>query len=293
MASAEMSKRLASELERIVLERIAGNRLVLPAMPSVPQRCLDILRDLDYNVRKLVKELEAEPVLSLLVVRAANAASYGRSNGMQALDQAVVRIGARGLKTLITEYAVNELFESSNRQLKEANRRVWEHSIVVALLARDIAALIGGGLEPDTCYLAGLLHDIGKPVLAAMILEVDRKLGRATPGWIDVNAWTQIIETSHRKVGIAVAAEWKLPDPIAAAIRDCSDYDGADRTSVGNVVRLANALARREGHTTGPIDAADVEAMVMVGMSMLGGDTSVVDRLVNNIGSRLPAGPGG
>ncbi|HEY6180357.1 MAG TPA: HDOD domain-containing protein [Kofleriaceae bacterium] len=289
MGAADMPKKLGSELERIVLERIANNRLVLPAMPSVPQRCLDILRDPDFNVRKLVKELEAEPVLALLVVRAANAATYGRGNTSQALDQAVVRIGARQLKTLITEYAVNELFESSNRQLKEANRKVWEHSVVVALLARDIAALVGN-IEPDTCYLAGLLHDIGKPVLGAMLLEVDRKLGRATPGWIDLPAWTQIIEGYHRKVGVAVATEWKLPETITAAIRDCSDYDGADRTSVGNVVRLANALAKREGYTTGPIDAADIEAMIMVGMSMLGGDNTVVDRLVNNISSRLPGG---
>jgi putative nucleotidyltransferase with HDIG domain len=289
MGAADMPKKLGSELERIVLERIANNRLVLPAMPSVPQRCLDILRDPDFNVRKLVKELEAEPVLALLVVRAANAATYGRGNTSQALDQAVVRIGARQLKTLITEYAVNELFESSNRQLKEANRKVWEHSVVVALLARDIAALVGN-IEPDTCYLAGLLHDIGKPVLGAMLLEIDRKLGRATPGWIDLPAWTQIIEGYHRKVGVAVATEWKLPETITAAIRDCSDYDGADRTSVGNVVRLANALAKREGYTTGPIDAADIEAMIMVGMSMLGGDNTVVDRLVNNISSRLPGG---
>jgi putative nucleotidyltransferase with HDIG domain len=288
MATTEKPKKLATELERIVLERIANNRLVLPAMPAVPQRCLDILREPDFNVRKLVKELEAEPVLALLVVRAANSASYGRSTALQALDQAVVRIGARQLKTLITEYAINELFDSSNRQLKDANRKVWEHSIVVAVLARDIAALIGT-VEPDTCYLGGLLHDIGKPVLSAMILEIDRKLGRATPGWIDVTAWTQIVETSHRKVGVAVATEWKLPEPITAAIRDCSDYDGSDRASVGNVVRLANALAKREGYTTGPIDTDDIEAMIMVGMSMLGGDNSVVDRLVSGIAGRLPS----
>jgi putative nucleotidyltransferase with HDIG domain len=288
-AAADLPKKLGTELERIVLERIANNRLVLPAMPAVPQRCLDILREPDFNVRKLVKELESEPVLALLVVRAANSASNARSGVTQALDQAVLRVGARPLKILITEYAVNEIFESSNRQIKDANRRVWEHSLVVALLARDIAALVGN-VEPDTCYLAGLLHDIGKPVLGAMILEIDRKLGRATPGWIDITSWTQIIETSHRKVGVAVAVEWKLPEAITGAIRDCSDYDGADRTSVANVVRLANALAKREGYTTGPIDAADIEAMIMVGMSMLGGDTSVVDRLVNNIRSRLPSG---
>jgi putative nucleotidyltransferase with HDIG domain len=289
MAGSDMPKRLGSELERIILDRIANNRLILPAMPAVPQRCLEILRDPDFNVRKLVKELESEPVLALLIIRAANSAAQARSGTTQALDQAAVRIGARQLKMLITEYAVNEIFESSNRQIKDANRRVYEHSLVVALLSRDIAALVGN-VEPDTCYLAGLLHDIGKPVLSAMILEVDRKLGRATPGWIDLNAYTHIIESSHRKVGVAVATEWKLPEAIAAAIRDCSDYDSGDRTSVGNVVRLANALAKREGYVTGPIDAADVEAMIMVGMSMLGGDTSVVDRLVTNVRSRLPGG---
>jgi len=287
--AAETSKRVGSELERIVLERIAANRLVLPAMPAVPQRCLEILRDPDFNVRKLVKEIESEPVLALLVVRSANSASYGGGKGAasQALDQSVTRIGARQLKLLITEYAVNELFQSGNRQLKEANRKIWEHSLVVALLARDIAALIGNA-EPDSCYLAGLLHDIGKPVLGAMILEVDRKLGRATPGWIDVAGWTQIIESSHRKVGMAVAVEWKLPDAIAAAIRDCSDYDGTDRTSVGNIVRLSNALAKRAGFITGPVETADIDAMIMVGMSMLGSETAAVDELVTNVRARLP-----
>jgi putative nucleotidyltransferase with HDIG domain len=287
MPPQDVPKKLGSELERIVLDRIANNRLILPAMPAVPQRCLDILREPDFNVRKLVKELEAEPMLSLLVVRSANTAAYGRGNASQSLDQAVVRIGARQLRMLITEFAVNEIFDSSNRHLKDANRRVLEHSMVVALLARDIAALVGN-VEPDACYLAGLLHDIGKPVLSAMMLEIDRKLGRATPGWIDLAGWTHIVETSHRKVGVAVASEWKLPETITAAIRDCSDYDSSDRASIGNVVRLANALAKREGFTTGPIDAADIEAMIMVGMSMLGGDTTVVDRLVTGVRNRLP-----
>lgn len=289
MAASTTPSKLGSELERIVLERIASNRLVLPTMSSIPRRCLEILAEEDFNVRKLVKELEGDPVLALLVIRAANSASYGRAGPMQVLDQAVVRIGAGPLRTLITEYAVNKLFESSDRQIKDANRRVWEHSLAVAVLARDIAVLVGD-IEPDTCYLAGLLHDIGKPVLSAMILEADRKLGRAKPGWIDVNAWIHIIETSHRKVGVAVATEWKLPAPITEAIHDCSDYDPSDRTSIGNVVRLANALAKREGYTTGPIEAADIEAMIMVGVSMIGADATALERLVAEIGSRLPSG---
>jgi len=282
-------EKLRAELERIVLERIASNRLVLPAMPTVPKRCLDILGEADFNARKLVKEIEAEPMLSLLVLRAANTATYSRSGPTQSLDQAVLRIGARPLKTLITEYAINKLFESTNRHIRDANRKVWEHSLAVAVLARDISTTIGSA-EPEACYLAGLLHDIGKPVLSAMLLEIDRKLGSKTPSWIDLDSFTHIVETSHRKIGAAVATEWKLPEAIAEAIHDCSDYNSADRTSIGNVVRLANALAKREGYTTGPIDATDIEAMIMVGVSMLGSDTLSVGQLVNDIGARLPGG---
>ncbi|MEO7731968.1 MAG: HDOD domain-containing protein, partial [Kofleriaceae bacterium] len=86
----------------------------------------------------------------------------------------------------------------------------------------------------------------------------------------------------------AVAVEWKLPDAIAAAIRECSDYDSADRTSVGNIVRLSNALAKREGYTTGPVDTDDIQAMIMVGMSMLGGDSAAVNGLATNVRARLP-----
>src|ERR1700759_4346632 len=103
MAGPEMPKGLAGDLERIVLERIAANRLILPAMPAVPQRCLEILRDPDFNVRKLVKELESEPMLALIVLRSANSASHARAGATQALDQAAIRIGAKALKTLITE----------------------------------------------------------------------------------------------------------------------------------------------------------------------------------------------
>jgi len=50
----------------------------------------------------------------------------------------------------------------------EANRKIWDHSVAVARLARDLASYVGRR-DADAYYLAGLLHDIGKPVVAAML----------------------------------------------------------------------------------------------------------------------------
>jgi hypothetical protein len=75
---------------------------------------------------------------------------------------------------------------------------------------------------------------------------------------------------------------------VIDAIRDCSDYDASNRGSTANVVRLANAVAEREGFVTGPIDLADVDAMILVGTSMLGADATLLTRLGTTLRQRFP-----
>ena len=279
--------KLAQEIERIVLGRVASNRLILPSMPGAPARCLDIIKEPNFAVRKLVQVIEGDPLLALQVMRSANTVTYARGGAIRGLDTALGRLGAQQIRSLIVEFMAHELFQSPDKRIAEANRRVWEHSIVVALIARDVAALLAVE-EPDSCYLAGLLHDVGKPVLAAMLLEAERQITRSAKTFIPVSHWTSVVDATHRKVGVALATEWKLPDSITEGIRDCSDYDPGDRKSTSNVVRFANALAKREGYITAPIDAEDVEAMVMVGHSMLGTDNTIIDRLMSGIRPRLP-----
>jgi putative nucleotidyltransferase with HDIG domain len=282
---AASNAKLIAEVERIVLTRVAAGRLVLPSLPVVATKCLQILRDPDFQHRKLVTQIETEPVLAATIVRAANTAAHGGTT-VKGLDQAVTRVGAQRLKSVIVEYASRELFQSTDRRIAEASRKIWDHSVAVAYLSRDIAAFAGHE-DGDACYLAGLLHDIGKPVVAAMLLEAERKLARDTPSWLDFSVWTQTIESVHRKVGVALSNEWKLPEEIGAAIRDCNDYDPGNRKAAANIVRLANAVAKREGYTTGPIDADDIDAMIMVGRSMLGADDDVITRLASGLRDRI------
>jgi putative nucleotidyltransferase with HDIG domain len=276
--------KLAAEVERIILGRIATDRLVVPSMPAVAGRCLAILKVADFHAKHLIQQLETDPLLSAVVLRAANSAANG--SAIKHLEQAVTRLGAQRLKTLVFEYASRELFQSTNRRIAEANRKIWEHSVSVALLARDLAAFAGNS-DGDSCYLGGLLHDVGKPVLASLMLEAERRLGNSRAGWIDDAAWSEAIAGAHRRVGVAVATGWKLPDEVTAAIRDCSDFDVNERSCAANVVRLANAIAKREGYTTGPIDADDVDAMIMVGRSMLGIDEDVITSLGRGLKTRV------
>lgn len=277
---------LGPELEKIVLGRLATGRVVIPGLPQVSARCMTVLRDPKVVTKKLAEIIETEPLLASMVLRNANAAANG-AGGIRTLEQAISRIGHQQLKLVVVEYAAREMFKSDNAKIAEAYRKLWDHSVAVAVLARDIAALISGP-DADACYLAGLLHDIGKPVVGALLLEAERQLGRKVPSWLDVGSWNAVVDSIHRKVGATLATTWKLGPEIASAIRDASDYEAGERRGIANVVRFANAIAKREGYAAGPVDAADVEAMIMVGQSMIGADQDVVDRLTAGLKARLP-----
>jgi putative nucleotidyltransferase with HDIG domain len=284
-AVANSNVKLVGELARIVLAKIAQNKLVLPVMPKVAQDCLNTLHDPRFQQRKFTSSLEREPLLAASVLKNAMSAAHAGAS-VKTLDQAVSALGMDKLKSLIIEFMSRQLFKSSNPRIQAATKHVWEHSLAVATLARDIAAMTTGA-NSDTCYLAGLLHDVGKPVLAAMMLEAEKILSKDKTGWVDAELWSATIEQGHRQVGTALAKEWKLPDDVTAGIRDCTEYDTANPGGAANVVRLANALAKREGFATGPFEAADVEARIEAGSTMIGADQAEIAKLVTGLAERV------
>jgi putative nucleotidyltransferase with HDIG domain len=144
---------------------------------------------------------------------------------------------------------------------------------------------MSSGANSDTCYLAGLLHDVGKPIIVAMLLEAEKQLKK--PGWVDVSTWTSTVEQGHRKVGVALATNWKLPEEVTAGIRDCSGYDTANQNGAANIVRFANALAKREGFATSAADPAEVTASIATGCSMLGVKESDIENMVAGLAERV------
>jgi putative nucleotidyltransferase with HDIG domain len=279
-----VAHKLSQQIEAIVVKRIAAERLVIPAMPTVATKCLSILREPNFNQRKLAEVIASEPMLFAAIMHEASTASFASS--VRSIDQALTRLGSTKVKSVVVQYASIQVFQSPDKQIAAASRKIWEHSVAVSTLARDLGALTGAS-DAEECYVVGLLHDIGKPIAAAYLLAVERTLGKDSPGWIPRSEWESVIELSHRKIGVELAQTWKLPEDVCQAIADCGDYDAGERQRPANVVRLANAIAKRNGFATGPVDEADLDAMIMVGKSMLSVDDSVIASLANNLKERL------
>jgi HD-like signal output (HDOD) protein len=280
-------EKLASELEVILTKRIQSDQLVLPTMPAVALKVAEILKDPDAGMKEVAAQLEKDPVLAARALRMASSAAFAGGAKKVTLQEALARLGTKTIKSLLVEASASKLFVSRNPQINEQLKVLWEHSVAVGTMARDVLALTGAS-DSEGAYLAGLLHDVGKPVVATMLLELERQLTEVYQrNWIDSGEWLEVIAKVHRPVGVALGERWQLPGPIVACIRESQEYDKGERNSFPNAVCFANALAKKSGIYAGPVDAEDNDAIIMIGRSVIGISDDILRTLTKGLRERV------
>lgn len=269
---------LREKLKSMLLERIESGKLVLPAMPTTAAKVIECLEAGTHQDRA-AGLLEQDPVLALEVLRLANSASFAPRSRIESISHAITMLGATRLRSLLVTASARQVFISRNRTIRELTSALWQHSIGVATVARQIAVRAAFP-DKEAPYMVGLMHDIGKPIVAIHLLDLERSVSRSVQDhWIEPNEWLNIVQEVHRPVGVAVAKAWNMSNDICKAVQDCVEFDPIERTSPANAVRFANALAKREGVYAGPVDMEQVDTVLLIGRSMLGLDDDGISAL--------------
>jgi putative nucleotidyltransferase with HDIG domain len=275
----DQSRRVGSRLARILVERIHKNKLVLPNMPVAARECISMLNDPAQSMHKIAAAIGRDPIIAPQVLRRAKSALLERHGKVRTIEQAVSRIGARQLRALLVDLSAHRLFESRNPAIRKATRNLWEHSVAVGVLSRALARR-RRDVDPEVAYLAGLLHDVGKPVAASLLLEVERTADVAPGAWLASSAWLGAVNECHREVGVALARSWDLPEEIMLAIARCERYSAEGAGTATSIVCLANALAKRAGIYAGEVDFARVDALILEGKLLFKLDDAMLDTLL-------------
>lgn len=272
--------KLAEQLELILENRIAQDSLTLPLLPGVLVKVNEVVRRPDTSAKDLTAVIELDPILAAVVMR------HGVGVGARTLDQAVSKIGMQKVRSIMAEATGHRVSESRDAKTVDATRMLWEHSRAVAIMAQNVA-ILAGVEEPDMCFVAGLLHDVGKPVVATMLLEAEAQIVQRNPKlWIDGDTWIGVVERTHRKIATNLAKKWQFPEDVQGVMVPFTDYDVANRQSTGNAVHFANALAKQLGIYLGQVSGDDNDALVMVGRSLLGIDDDGIARITADIKTR-------
>ncbi|MEY4576169.1 MAG: hypothetical protein RL701_872 [Pseudomonadota bacterium] len=262
------TRRAGAALARFVLEGIHSGTLQLPGLPAAALRCIEMLQNPKYTTAGLVEVLGRDPLVASQVLGRANSALMTGASPARTLEQAIGRLGARPLANLLIEVSTRRVFESRDPGIRQAFQVMWDHSIAVARVAQALAKRLKA--DPDSSYLAGLLHDVGKPVVGAILLEAERVAAnkRKTSAWHSREAWLDLVSLCHREVGFAMARAWQLPDEVLFAIARSDRYSIDGTPSPVNLVCLANAIVKRAGVYTRPVEDSEISGVIAEGSTI-------------------------
>jgi putative nucleotidyltransferase with HDIG domain len=219
----------------------------MPAFPKAVQQVLALCRDINCSPRQLVGVIEHDPVMTVKLLRIVNSASYGLPNKVASVNQAVLYLGLNTVKNLALTFAMIGVLPSKNVAGFDVGEYLI-HSVAVASLARYLATRPeSGGVDGDDTYVAGLLHDFGKVVLATHLPDEYREvlaIAGAEKRPLHL-VEREVIGADHADVGAMLARHWKFSADLVDTIH--AHHSAPDADGLTACVAMANQLARRAG----------------------------------------------
>lgn len=236
----------ASTSGRLTLDRVTQDFSHLPPLPEVAVKLMDYLRDDDVDIQQVALLLSQDPVLVAKVLRVANSSLYGLTRRVSTMHDAVNVLGLRAVQTLVIATAMAALFQSMEKPLAEAGydaHGFWRHSIGAALCARLIVRETGG--DPESAFIAALLHDIGYLILAARFPEHYAQVinYRELRDCHRIQAENEWLGFSHAQIGAAFADNWSFPGEIHDAIAYHHEPQDPGFSPLAGVTHLADIMA--------------------------------------------------
>jgi putative nucleotidyltransferase with HDIG domain len=218
-----------AELQRRTIESLESRLEQIAMLPSVIARLAALDLDSPTATDEIVALIRSDPPLALRLMRLANYRNQG-GGGIDTIPAAIVEVGAHNLANLILALSVVEVFVPHTR----GQRSLWIHSIQTAMAARRLAVLRPDmGLGMEQCFLAGLLHDIGRFVIFEHRPEEMAQLDEAAvadPREL-VAAELKVCGFDHATLGNEVCRRWRLPETVCEMVRVHHVY-GEDRRAV-------------------------------------------------------------
>lgn len=243
-----MSLPPSSVTSRRRLDEIIRSVNRLRPLPGSATRILKELDDPRATARSVSELIALDQALTAYVLKVANSAAMGYLLACSSINEAVVRLGFKQIRSLVYSTIAAGPLTSRLSGYRLGDKGLWYHSVAVASSAHWLATALRFP-DPEKAYVAGLLHDIGKLVLDQYVLADYNQImnimrAQAVPMW---QVEEQLFGIDHAGVGGLAGTHWQFPSELVEAIRHhhAPSLDKPDQR-LAALINLANALAPDE-----------------------------------------------
>jgi HD-like signal output (HDOD) protein len=223
----------------------------LRRLPSPPQTYLDLVSELrkpDGSISATAAIIGRDIALTAKLLQVANSSFFGVGKHIVTPLQAMNFLGLDVVRALVLKVGLLVQFEAAGLSTLHLEKTV-EHGLVMGELCRRLWEDSGApGASPEEAFVAGLLHDVGAVILAAVRPELNARI-------VEEGAATQVprylverehLSTTHAQLGAHLLSVWGLPDSLVAAV--CYHHEpmrcGHLEFGLHSIVHIADALSK-------------------------------------------------
>jgi len=224
----------------------------MPVLPQVMSGILGLDIDNEVSFKDLDKLIKADQGVAATILKVANSPLYARSNTIKTLQHAISTLGFKMIRSLVVLASSKSIFGEG--KYEKFRKYVWRHSIVTAILAKDLSKKVDLAAHQEEIFVAGLLHDIGKIILNSFdrtlyIQSINIAIEQGLPM---IDAEERVFRFNHLQAGKKAVEEWKLPSFFLRMASEHNRITSAKFESkedqVLTIVSYANYLAKKIGY---------------------------------------------
>jgi putative nucleotidyltransferase with HDIG domain len=230
-----------------MLDRYIGQVRSLPPAPVIATQLLSLFSEADRDIDRIVQLIGLDPSLTAEVLKRCNSASMGLAHPVRDMFEAVFQLGFYEVYCIVVSSVGARTVSILQAEGGLNTEDLWQHSVATAVAA---ATLAKRAQEIEAMgFTAGLLHDIGKLVLASLERVGYANLVRdaAATGIPLVAAEEASFSFNHADLGARLLERWNLPVNVYEAVRHhhaCENAEGPTQP-LPAIVGLANDLAHQ------------------------------------------------
>ncbi len=218
--------------------RLARQVESLPALSQTVSAIQQAMQNSEVTTTELAKILNRDPALSAKVLGLANSPAYGFSHHVGSIELATTLIGTKEIFNIVLSAAVIDYFKESSTFDYSL---FWKRSLFCASAAKHIAQNVGFK-ETSTAFAAGLLHDLGRIVLAEIAPKRYSEINQYVGDQVIIAKEMELFGVAHPEVGFILTDAWLLPEGICTPVR--FHHTPFQAQHVGDIVRIVALAAQ-------------------------------------------------
>jgi HD-like signal output (HDOD) protein len=240
----------ADELKRKALRALGE----LPPFSAVLTRLLASLAGENVSFARLGDLIEKDTVVAGNLLHLVNSALYARRGTINSVRHALSLLGLEKVRNAVLGMSITRMWSKTRMPASWSMARFNLHSASVAVLSDLLAQRLEVDY-PEGAFAAGLLHDVGRLILALALpdhyarIELLHATGRPR-----LDCEMEVLGFTHPVLSADALACWNLPAQIRVAVLDHHTPSGDMELS--RVLDAANHYVNSTGST---IAAGDPE----------------------------------